>query len=117
MASIQDNPALMAELARANRARVVFASLLPISDYDYDCDGKIIVRTENRPPAQIIALNSWLKRYTAQHKHIHLDCHSAMVEAKGMLRDELSEDGCHPTAKGYALMTPLAEKASAGALK
>ncbi len=40
-----------------------------------------------------------------------------MVEAKGMLRDELSEDGLHPAAKGYALMTPLAEKAIAEALK
>ncbi|MBC7911003.1 MAG: hypothetical protein H7Y30_10915 [Pyrinomonadaceae bacterium] len=34
LASIQDNLAPRAELARANRVRVVFASLLPVSDYD-----------------------------------------------------------------------------------
>ena len=117
LASIQDNLAPMAELALANRVRVIFASLLPVSDYDRDREGKTIVRTEKYLPAQIVALNSSLKRYAARHKHVHLDCHSAMVVAKGMLRDELSEDGLHPTAKGYALMTLLAEKAIAEALK
>lgn len=117
LAAIQGNLASMAELARANGVRVVLASLLPVSDYDRDREGKVIIRTEKRPPAQIVRLNSWLKRYAAQHKHFYLDYFSAMVDAKGMLRDELSEDGLHPNAKGYALMTPLAEKAIAEALK
>jgi lysophospholipase L1-like esterase len=33
-----------------------------------------------------------------------------------MLKDELSDDGLHPSARGYAVMAPLAEKAIAEAL-
>jgi lysophospholipase L1-like esterase len=40
-----------------------------------------------------------------------------MIDEKGFLKDELSEDGLHPNAKGYAIMSPLAEAAIARALK
>jgi lysophospholipase L1-like esterase len=40
-----------------------------------------------------------------------------MMDEKGFLKDELSEDGLHPNAKGYAVMAPLAEAAIASALK
>ncbi len=39
-----------------------------------------------------------------------------MVDDKGLLRAELSEDDLHPNAKGYAIMAPLAEAAIAKAL-
>jgi lysophospholipase L1-like esterase len=39
-----------------------------------------------------------------------------MANAKGGLDPELAADGVHPTAKGYAVMGPLAEKAIAEAL-
>ena len=41
----------------------------------------------------------------------------AMSDERGMLKADLSEDGLHPNAKGYAVMTPLAEKAVAAALR
>lgn len=115
--AIEDNLTSMAELARANNISVVFASLLPISDYDRDREGKPIVRTTNRPPAQIKALNEWIKQYAARHNHTYLDYFSAMVDDKGMLKDELSNDGLHTDAKGYAIMAPLAEEAIKRALK
>ena len=34
-----------------------------------------------------------------------------MVDDKGFLKDELSEDGLHPNQKGYEIMAPLAERA------
>jgi lysophospholipase L1-like esterase len=40
-----------------------------------------------------------------------------MIDEKGFLRDELSDDGLHPNAKGYEIMAPLAESAIARALK
>ena len=40
-----------------------------------------------------------------------------MVDDEGLLKKELSEDGLHPNAAGYAVMTPLAEKAIQFALK
>ena len=116
LAAIEDNLASMAELARANGIRVVLASLLPVSDYEKR-DGKPIVQTTRRPPEQIRALNDWMKTYAAANGATYLDYYSAMIDERGFLRDELSEDGLHPNAKGYAVMAPLAEQAIASALK
>jgi len=114
--AIEANLMSMAELAQAHRVHVVFASLLPVSDYEMR-DGKPINQTERRPPAQIIALNNWMKDYAAQNHFIYLDYFSAMVDAKGFLKDELSNDGLHPNAAGYAVMNPLAEAAIQASLK
>jgi len=114
--TIQDNLISMAELARANSIKVVFASILPVSDYDQR-EGKPIVRTTQRPPEKIKAINEWMKTYATNNKLTYLDYYSAMVDDKGFLRDELSEDGLHPNAKGYEIMAPLAEAAIARALK
>ena len=108
--AIKANLMSMAELARANGIRVVFASILPVSDYELR-DGKPIVQTVRRPPEQIIALNTWMKDYAAQNHHVYLDYFSAMVDAKGFLKDELSNDGLHPNPAGYLVMNPLAEAA------
>src|SRR5205809_3409166 len=107
----------MAELARANSIRVVLASILPVSDYEKTKDGKPIIRTTQRPPEKIKALNEWMKTYAANNKLTYLDYYSAMVDDKGFLKDELSEDGLHPNAKGYEVMAPLAEAAVVRALK
>ena len=116
-ADIQNNLASMAELARAGGVRVVLASLLPVSDYERRRDGTPLVQTARRPPAQIVALNDWMRRYAAEHNHTYLDYYSAMVDARGMLKDELSDDGLHANAGGYAVMGPLAEAAIRAALK
>ena len=115
-AAIEDNLTSMAELATANGIRVVFASVLPVSDYEMR-DGKPIVQTVRRPPEQILALNKWLKDYAVAHHHGYLDYFSAMVDGKGFLKDELSNDGLHPNEQGYAVMAPLAEAAIAASLK
>ena len=115
--AIEDNLISMAELARANSIRVVLASILPVSDYEKTKDGKPIIRTAQRPPERIRALNEWMKTYAAKNKSIYLDYYSSMIDEKGFLKDELSEDGLHPNAKGYAVMAPLAEQAIAVALK
>ena len=47
----------------------------------------------------------------------YLDYFSAMADEKGFLKDELSYDGLHPNAQGYAVMAPLAETAIAKILK
>jgi lysophospholipase L1-like esterase len=114
--SIEDNLASMVELARSNGIRVVLASVLPISDYD-SRDGKPIIRTAQRPPEQIRNLNGWIRSYALRNRLVYLDYYSAMIDAKGFLKDELSNDGLHPTAAGYAVTSPLAEAAIAAALK
>jgi lysophospholipase L1-like esterase len=114
--AIEGNLTSMAELARANGIRVVLSSVMPVSDYELR-DGKPIVQTVRRPPDQIISLNNWIKDYATKNHLIYLDYFSAMVDAKGFFKDELSNDGLHPNAQGYAVMNPLAAAAIEASLK
>ncbi|MDX6576125.1 MAG: hypothetical protein QOE96_2078 [Blastocatellia bacterium] len=115
--ALEDNLMSMFDLAHANGIRVVFASVLPISDYEKAKDGQPIIRSNQRPPERIAALNTWMKTYATSHGGVYLDYFSAMADDKGFLREELSEDGLHPNRKGYDIMAPLAEQAIAAALK
>jgi len=114
---IEANLASMSELARANRIKVVLASVLPIYDGGHNGEGKPVAMSDRRPPEKILALNEWVKKYCAQNKFVYLDYFSAMVDEKGFLKRDLSEDGLHPNKAGYAVMAPLAEKAIQSALK
>jgi len=114
--AIQDNLKSMAELAAANRIRVVLASVMPVSDYEVR-DGKALVQTVRRSPEKILALNKWIQEFARANHHTYLDYFSAMVDANGFLKDELSNDGLHPNLEGYKVMTPLAEAAIQASLK
>ena len=115
--AIEGNLASMFELARASGIRVVIASVLPVSDYSKNREGKPINQTTRRPPEKIIAINEWLKKYANQNGLTYLDYFSAMVDEKGFLKEELSNDGLHPNDKGYAVMQPLVEQAISTAFK
>jgi lysophospholipase L1-like esterase len=114
---IQGNLASMADLAKANGIRVVFSSILPVSEYHVRPGDTAPPQTTRRPMARITALNAWMKDYAAANGHIYLDYVAAMADAKGLLRAELSEDDLHPNAAGYAIMAPLADVAIQAALK
>jgi len=114
---IQGNLASMAELARASGIRVILSSILPVSEYHVRPGDTGPPQTTRRPMARIAALNAWMKEYAAANGHVYLDYGSAMSDAKGLLRAELSEDDLHPNAAGYAIMAPLAEAAIQAALK
>jgi lysophospholipase L1-like esterase len=114
--AIEANLADMAELARVHGMRVVLASLLPVSDEKKDAKGAPIQRSADRPPETLRALNRWLAEYARANGHVYLDYASALADARGMLRPELTDDGLHPNAAGYAVMAPLAERAIAQAL-
>ncbi len=107
---IEDNFRSMVELAKANHIAVVLSAVMPVCDY-------IKPQTERRPPAQIIALNEWLKEYAAKNKLVYLDYYNAMTDDQKMLKKEITMDGLHPNEAGYAIMEPLAEKAIAAALR
>jgi lysophospholipase L1-like esterase len=106
---IEDNITSMAELARVNNISVVLSSVMPVCDY-------IRPQTARRPPEQIIALNKWLKDYAAANNLVYLDYYTPMLDEKGMLKKEITDDGLHPNDAGYELIAPLAEKAIATAL-
>lgn len=117
LGQIESNLVSMAELAKANKIRVVLASVLPVSNYGHDRHGNPLDVRINRPPEKIQELNAWIKKYAVANGHTYLDYFSAMVDQQGLLQQDLSEDGLHPNAKGYAVMSPLAEQAIRVALK
>jgi lysophospholipase L1-like esterase len=117
VSAIEDNLSSMSELARANKIRVVLASVLPVSNYGHDRNGNPVDMRIKRAPEKILELNAWIKKFAVDHGYVYLDYFSATVDEHGLLKQELSEDGLHPNAKGYAVMTPLAERAIETALK
>lgn len=112
---VEGNLASMSELAHAHNVKVVFSSILPVSNYHTAPNG--VPQTQARPMARIKAINEWMKRYAATHGDVYLDYFPAMTDANGLLRAELSADDLHPTAAGYAIMAPLAEAAIQKALQ
>jgi lysophospholipase L1-like esterase len=106
---IEDNLASMTDIAQANHIRVVLVSVLPVFDYPW--------RRGLEPAPKIVALNAWLKQYAAKVGAVYLDLHSAMKDSRDGMRSELSGDGVHPNAAGFALMSPLTDRAIAEALR
>lgn len=109
---IEANFATMAELARLDHVRVVFASILPVHNYTPQSQEFF----NSRPMSRIVALNMWLKGYCAAGGCVYLDYFNSMLDPKGMLKRDLADDGLHPNDAGFAVMAPLAEKAIAAAL-
>jgi len=114
---IEANLASMSELARAHGIKVVLASVLPVYDGGHNGEGKEIVMTDRRPPEKILALNDWIKKYSAEKQTRLSRLFFRDGRRKRFLKRELSEDGLHPNKAGYAIMAPLAEKAIQSALK
>jgi acyl-CoA thioesterase-1 len=109
LGEIGNNIASMSEIARANGIRVVLCSVLPASEFHW--------HKGLEPAPKIRALNAWIKEYAAKNGYGYVDYYTSMANSEGGLKAELSPDGVHPNAAGYALMAPLAEAGIAQALK
>jgi len=105
---IEDNFESMVAIAKANQIKVVISSILPADHYSW--------RPEAQPAEQIRAMNVRLKSLAERDGLVYLDYYTPMADAQGGLAPDLAKDGVHPTSKGYAMMSPLAEKAIAEAL-
>jgi len=105
----EDNLASMADLAAANRIRVVLCSVLPAFDFPWSPGQK--------PAPQVLAVNAWIKAYAAEKGYVYVDYHSAMRDERDGLPAKLSTDGVHPLPAGYAVMAPLVEAGIAKALE
>jgi lysophospholipase L1-like esterase len=110
LVAVTNNLAMMSELARAHKIRVILASVLPVNDAN-KAENPNFERTRFRPPALIRSLNDWIRTYCIQNNFVYLDYFSVMVDSNGLLRPELSGDGLHPNPAGYRVMAPLAAKA------
>ena len=95
----------MCEIARANKVKVILSTITPCGGYGWN-------RSITDVPQKIESLNARLREYARQHKLGFIDYYSPMVVTdgakKGSMKDELTQDGCHPTVAGYEIMEPLA---------
>jgi lysophospholipase L1-like esterase len=104
---IEGDYATFAELAKANGIRLIFSSVMPINNYNQRALWFFLQRSREK----ILSLNEWIRKYCADHDLLYVDYFSAMVDARGMLKAELTSDGLHPNAAGFAVMAPLAQAA------
>ena len=106
---IKDNIASMAQLAKANKIKVILSSVLPAFSFPW--------RPGIDPVQKVIDLNKWIKSYANKNDFIYLDYYSSMVDERKGLNEKLTKDGVHPNLAGYKIMEPLAMKAIAKALR
>jgi lysophospholipase L1-like esterase len=106
---IEDNFAAMVAIARQNNIKVILASITPAAAYPW--------KPGIDPVPAIRQLNQWLQNYANTQRLTYVDYYSAMATPNGAMKPGLSFDGVHPTAKGYAIMGPLAQVAIAQALR
>ncbi len=104
---IEGNITSMAELARAHDIALVLSSVTPVNNYT-PASQRFFA---DRPPAEILRLNEWMKAYCASTNCYYLDYFDSMVDGSGLLKRGLSEDGLHPNDAGYKIMAPLAQSA------
>ncbi len=100
---IQNNIKSMANIADANGIKFILSSTLPVDDYAW--------RRGLQPADKVRALNAWMKDFCDAHHYIYLDYYTALATPAGAMKPGTSKDGVHPTAEGYAIMTPLAQAA------
>lgn len=113
LADIESNYQSMAQLARSNGIEVILASVLPVHNYTA---ASLDMFTMHQPE-KILALNRWLQGYSKTNGYSFLDYYPALIDEKGLMRKDFSEDGCHPNVAAYHVMVPLAEAAIAKALR
>lgn len=99
----------MVAIAKANGIRMILASQQPTIDFPWN--------KGTHPAPTLIGLSAWEKEYARAQGLGYVDYYSALVGPDGSFREGLSVDGVHPTAKGYAIMTPVVERVIAQVLQ
>ena len=105
----ENNWRSMAELAKANGIRVICTSITPSTDFPW--------HRGVHPAEKIRAANAWLKEYCTSHSLGYADFYPLLANAEGGMKTELTVDGVHPNAKGYAVMAPVVQSAIDEALR
>lgn len=103
------NIASMAEMAKANKIKVILTSVLPAAGFKWN-------KKITDAPDRIEALNAKIEAYAKANKIPYVDYYQPMVSgAERALNPDYSKDGVHPTLDGYlvmeALIKPFIDKA------
>src|SRR5450432_1130589 len=98
---IEDNIQSMAELAEANKIKIILCSVLPAYDIPW--------KPNTFPAEKIATLNKWISDYANQKHFSYIDYYSAFVDERKGMKNEYSQDGVHPNKAGYIIMENLAQ--------
>lgn len=104
---IEANWETMADLADRHGIKVVFGSILPVNNYTEQARDVL----KERNPAELRALNTWLRDFCRRRGYGYADYHAVLVDGRGLMRRDLTTDGIHPLNAGYARMAPIAQAA------
>jgi lysophospholipase L1-like esterase len=52
-------------------------------------------------------VNRWLQEYCRKENFFYVDYYTTMADKTGQMLADLSDDGLHPNAKGYRVMSPV----------
>lgn len=110
---IEANWQAMAEMATAHRIKVVFGSIMPVNNYTDNARTML----EDRDPARIVALDTWLRAFCARSGCRYADYYSAMIDGRGLLQAGLTQDGIHPIDAGYIRMARIVDQEIGRALR
>ena len=95
----------MAELAKANRIKVILTSTLPAASFGWNPSIK-------DGADKIVSLNNRIKEYAQKNKIPYVDYYQAMVTGNNRaLNPAYTKDGVHPNSEGYTIMESLIKKA------
>src|SRR5512146_1845038 len=102
----ENNIMAMVDLARAHDIRVLLGSIPPAVSFWW-------TPHPYRPAAEIRRLNDWLRGYARSSGAAFVDYYAHLATPAGAFRPDLSNDGVHPNARGYKVMTALLQAALA----
>lgn len=94
-------------LAKASGAVIVLGAIPPAKNTGWGI--------QTKPVPRIRETNAWLRELAQREGLVFADYWTPMAAPDGTMRSDLSEDGVHPNAKGYAVMAPIARAALAQA--
>ena len=99
------NIASMAELAKANKIKVILTSVLPAAEFPWR-------REIKDAPQKIQSLNARIEAYAKANKIPFVNYYQPMVVGENKaLNPQYTKDGVHPTGEGYDIMEALIKQA------
>jgi len=102
----EDNFRVMSDIARANRIKVLLASIPPAGAFPW--------RPGLEVKQPIAGLNRWLKDYAHSSGATWVDYWPVLNDGAGAMKPGLAVDGVHPTVAGYEAMesviTPILKR-------
>ena len=102
-AQTEANYEAMAELATAHGIRPVFSKILPRRASEAHPDPRFAEKEQARQ-----RINAWLEALCHERGYGLIDYTSVLSDGEGAFRADLTDDGTHPNAQGFAVMTPVA---------